>query len=123
MSESTTPCPYCQAICECDWADVGVGLVQCGPYHCEACGAIERGAYDDSAEDQARVDPKTGWFPPSEDPRPGSSANMLHGRLATVADTRATYHARFAPDKQGRTDHGVPGAVEEFFARHREARQ
>lgn len=40
--ERTESCPYCGAECECDWVDVGVGLVQCGPYHCD-CGASEIG--------------------------------------------------------------------------------
>lgn len=110
----TTPCPYCAAVCECDLVDVGVGLVQCGPYHCEVCGAIECGAYD-SAEDKARSDPKTGWFPPSEDPRPGSSANMLNGRLTTAAQMRDAYHDRFA----GSPDYHEPGCVEGWFEEHR----
>jgi hypothetical protein len=36
-------CPYCGASMEADWVDVGVGMVQCGPYHCYACGASEIG--------------------------------------------------------------------------------
>lgn len=38
------PCPYCGfEDCEADWVDVGVGMVQCGPYHCYECGASEIG--------------------------------------------------------------------------------
>lgn len=36
-------CPYCKAEMEADWVDVGVGIVQCGPYHCRVCGASEIG--------------------------------------------------------------------------------
>ena len=36
-------CPYCSELMEADWVDVGVGMVQCGPYHCQACGASEIG--------------------------------------------------------------------------------
>jgi hypothetical protein len=36
-------CPYCDSDMEADWVDVGVGMVQCGPYHCYACGASEIG--------------------------------------------------------------------------------
>ncbi|QST02109.1 hypothetical protein IMZ31_21910 (plasmid) [Pontibacillus sp. ALD_SL1] len=36
-------CPYCDSECMADWADVGVGIVQCGPYHCTNCGASEIG--------------------------------------------------------------------------------
>lgn len=109
----TTLCPYCRAMCECDLVDVGVGFIQAGPYHCGACEAFEAGPYDDSPDDLARIDPKTGWFPP--DSRPGLSANMIDGRLATVAETKVAYHARFA----GSPDYNEPGAVEEWFAGQR----
>lgn len=36
-------CPYCKSDMEADWVDVGVGMVQCGPYHCFDCGASEIG--------------------------------------------------------------------------------
>lgn len=36
-------CPYCKEAIEADWVDVGVGMVQCGPYHCYSCGASEIG--------------------------------------------------------------------------------
>ncbi|MCY7866064.1 hypothetical protein MOB78_13325 [Bacillus spizizenii] len=39
----TQTCPYCQEIMEADWVDVGVGMVQCRPYHCYACGSSEIG--------------------------------------------------------------------------------
>lgn len=39
----TQPCPYCQTDMHADWVDNGVGMVQCGPYHCENCGASEIG--------------------------------------------------------------------------------
>lgn len=41
------PCPYCSESMEADWVDVGVGMVQCGPYHCQACGASEIGPEHD----------------------------------------------------------------------------
>ena len=46
MAFDTRPCPYCDTPCEADWVDVGVGHVQCGPFHCEACGASEIGPCD-----------------------------------------------------------------------------
>lgn len=113
------PCPYCGAMCEADWVDVGVGLVQAGPFHCDACYATEAGSYDSEA-DYARRDPKTGWYPPGDPP--GSSANMIGGKLATVAETRDAYHARFAPDPvTGTTDYDQPGVVEEWWAGQRSA--
>ncbi|WP_267379330.1 hypothetical protein [Bacillus sp. GM_Baccil_2] len=39
----TQECPYCKSEMEADWVDVGVGMVQCGPYHCYECGASEIG--------------------------------------------------------------------------------
>lgn len=36
-------CPYCQSNMHADWVDVGVGMVQCGPYSCMDCGASEIG--------------------------------------------------------------------------------
>lgn len=39
----TSPCPYCGLAMECDEVDVGVGMVQCGPYLCDFCGASEMG--------------------------------------------------------------------------------
>ncbi|MDX1806562.1 MAG: hypothetical protein R3267_06025 [Paenisporosarcina sp.] len=46
MSPYDTPskdCPYCKSSMEADWVDVGVGMVQCGPYHCYECRASEIG--------------------------------------------------------------------------------
>lgn len=46
MSAYDTPqqeCPYCKNMMDADWVDNGVGMVQCGPYHCHACGASEIG--------------------------------------------------------------------------------
>lgn len=41
--DAPEPCPYCGEGCHADFVDVGVGMVQCGPYHCESCGASEIG--------------------------------------------------------------------------------
>ena len=38
-----TTCPYCESKMDADFVDVGVGWVQCGPYHCVSCGASEIG--------------------------------------------------------------------------------
>ncbi len=35
-------CPKCDAICEADAVDNGVGMQQCGPYVCEQCGWVEK---------------------------------------------------------------------------------
>lgn len=71
-------CPYCNALCCADFVDVGVGMVQCGPYHCEACGASEIGPYEigpyDDEHQRTERERKTGWYEPGSPP--GSSANV-----------------------------------------------
>lgn len=37
------PCPYCKSMMEADFVDVGVGMVQCGPYRCDDCFTSEIG--------------------------------------------------------------------------------
>lgn len=39
----TMNCPYCDGVCHADHVDVGVGMMKCGPYLCEDCGANEIG--------------------------------------------------------------------------------
>ena len=57
-------CPYCgDEECDADWVSVGVGLVQCGPYHCMNCGAIEIGSADSSVE-LSEKEVETGWYRP-----------------------------------------------------------
>lgn len=66
-------CPYCSSLWCADFVDVGIGYIQCGPYHCERCGASEIGPYDEKreiSEDEA----KSGWYGPKS--LPGSSANV-----------------------------------------------
>jgi hypothetical protein len=72
-TEPKERCPYCNALCVADFCDVGVGMIQCGPYHCEACGASEIGPHDDERPLTA-IEHKTGWYGP--DSKPGSSANV-----------------------------------------------
>lgn len=66
-------CPYCGTLCCADFVDVGVGMVQCGPYHCERCGASEIGPHDDCRELTA-PEINTGWYEPGTPA--GSSANV-----------------------------------------------
>lgn len=58
------PCPFCGAKCGADWCDVGVGMVQVGPYYCHACGASEASSYNDNRVTRTDYDPKTGWYKP-----------------------------------------------------------
>lgn len=35
-------CPVCNCVVECDMVDIGVGEQQSGPFHCEACGWVQK---------------------------------------------------------------------------------
>lgn len=85
----TEPCPYCQhPACEADWVDVGVGLVQCGPFVCPECGASEVGPHDTNTLDPEEE--KLGWFKPNHF---GTSANTFKGRHIGHVEARALYRA------------------------------
>src|SRR5690554_3276836 len=71
--EPKRPCLYCNARCHADFCDVGVGMVQVGPYHCESCGASEAGPHENYA-DRDDYDRDTGWYRPGS--RPGDTANI-----------------------------------------------
>lgn len=88
MTEPTEKCPYCGTECTADWCDVGVGMVQCGPFYCQNCGASEIGEYDkprELTEDEKR----TRWYAPHSEP--GSSANVIHGKVVTAEHMQSVY--------------------------------
>lgn len=91
-NEPTENCPYCKTVCRADFVDIGVGFQQCGPYHCEACGASEIGPNDDerplTADERA-----AGWYAPGAEP--GSSANVIGGRVVSHVQARAAYRQEF----------------------------
>ena len=106
--QPTENCPYCRAVCEADFVDVGVGFTQCGPYHCEQCGSSEIGPYDKErplSEDEKR----TGWYAPGAEP--GSSANVIGGKIVTHRQMTETYKQVFT----GNPLYEVPGYVEQWF--------
>lgn len=85
------PCPYCGAECEADWCDVGVGMVQVGPYVCMGCMASEASAYGDR-ESRSDFDPSTGWY------RPGAPLGALanqdeNGKPITWQEADTRYRA------------------------------
>lgn len=97
-------CRYCSAMCCADYVDVGVGYVQCGPFHCEACGASEIGAFDDPRELDA-TEENCGWYRPAS--APGTSANVdPSGRHIAWHEADTLYRAEcgVAPryDRHGR---------------------
>lgn len=90
--EPTEKCPYCGTICRADFVDIGVGMQQCGPFHCNNCFASEIGAYDEerplSEQEQA-----TGWYAPGAEA--GSSANVIDGRIVSHVQARRAYSDEF----------------------------
>lgn len=121
----TENCPYCNSVCDADWCDVGVGMVQCGPFHCVQCGASQIGPYDNTvnpfkksyinSEDEdegmgsgvidmtrkekepprvlTQRESDTGWYEP--DTPPGSSANVIGGKVVSHRVMNATYRQEF----------------------------
>lgn len=90
--EPTVNCPYCRAICRADFVDIGVGFQQCGPFYCEECGASEIGAYDEPRTLTSEEE-RTRWYAPGGEP--GSSANVINGRVVSHVQVRAAYRQEF----------------------------
>ncbi len=81
-------CPYCGFdSCEADHCDVGIGMIQCGPYYCPQCRASEI-----SSLDNRKLTPReeeTGWFQPGS---PVSDvANTVNGRLVNHREAKQAY--------------------------------
>lgn len=55
------PCPYCGEMCSAEFVDIGVGMQQCEPYHCESCGAVEIGPTTTPSEPLTDDEKRTGW--------------------------------------------------------------
>ena len=88
-----TDCPFCGAVCEADWVDVGVGMVQAGPYHCTECHSSEVGPYD-KTDGRTDIDDRYGWYKP-ESPA-GSSANTNEaGEIITWKEADTNYRATY----------------------------
>lgn len=86
--EPTRNCPYCKTICRADFVDNGIGMQQCGPYHCEKCKASEIGAYDVKRE-LTKNEIVTGWYKPYSPA--GSSVNTIDGRIVSHVQKRNHY--------------------------------
>lgn len=110
--EPTRECPYCGTICRADFVDIGVGMQQCGPYHCDNCLASEIGPYDEE-RDLTSAEKACGWYAPGAEP--GSSANVIDRRIVGYVQMRDEYRREFA----GNPLHDVPGYVEKWFAEKR----
>ena len=65
--EPTAPCPYCGTETFADFVDIGVGMQQCMPFHCDGCGASEIGGFDPPRE-LSPDEKRTGWYAPGQPP-------------------------------------------------------
>ena len=81
-------CPYCNFPCQADFVDIGVGMVQCGPYHCDNCGASVIGPYDEYRR-LTEEEERTGWYAPNT--LPGSSANVVNFKIVTAEQAKKVY--------------------------------
>ena len=88
----TENCPYCNAFCDADFVDIGVGMQQCGPYHCLLCEASQIGPFDEDRE-LTEEEKKTGWYLPES--LPGSSANVVGGKIVSHRVMKETYQREF----------------------------
>lgn len=82
-------CPYCSyEHCKADHVDVGIGLVQCGPYHCPVCEASEMSSLDTRVLTEREKE--TGWFEPGS---PVSEvANTVNGKLVDHQEAKQYYN-------------------------------
>ncbi|MBH0331465.1 hypothetical protein ABH14_16955 [Brevibacillus brevis] len=109
-------CPYCGASCEADWVDVGVGMVQCGPYHCYSCHASEIGPemeFEDLKDENGRYvmgkvknpekfsvkEIETGWYEP-EGKKISPYANTVDGQLVDHQTAKRAYNIGLLDEKQ-----------------------
>lgn len=93
-------CPYCQyEHCEADFCDVGVGLIQCGPYYCPVCKASEISSLDTRI--LSEKEKETGWFEPG---KPVSDvANTVNGKLVNHKEAKEYYNIGLLDVKQNRS--------------------
>lgn len=91
------PCAWCYAPCECDSVDVGVGYVQCGPYHCERCGASQMAPSGNDNHRATEEERKRGWFGPGG---PVSvDANRIGGKLVGHHAAKVAYRLGMLDEK------------------------
>jgi len=65
-------CPYCGGGCEAEWVDIGIEMIQAGPYRCSLCGASQIGAFAPNAT-YSEMERQTGWYEPV-----GGETFLLH---------------------------------------------
>jgi hypothetical protein len=108
-------CPYCGAFCDADFVDVGVGFTQCGPYHCEQCGASEIGPYYEENGPLERIteaERKIDWYAPGETPSP--LANVIGGKIVSHRVMKETYEKEFGGNPLWETEGYVKNWLKEI---------
>ena len=81
-------CPYCgYDKCEADYVDIGVGLQQCGPYHCDVCGASQIGPED--TRQLTEIEKKHRWYAPGTPV--SETANTVNGQLVDHITAKKLY--------------------------------
>jgi hypothetical protein len=70
-------CPYCGSECEAEWVDIGIDIVQAGPFCCPCCEASEIGGF---AEDEtySEQELQTGWYEPVREKEVSPHVACLH---------------------------------------------
>lgn len=89
-------CPYCGESCEADFVDVGIGVVQCGPYHCYKCGASEIGP--EGSEGCLEIEKKIGWY---QDGKISPYANAVNGEIIDHKSAKKAYELGVLSSKIG----------------------
>jgi len=80
-------CPFCGLMCDADWCDIGVGMIQSGPYHCQWCMASEVGTYDKTDGREMEY----GWYLPASPA--GSTVNTVAGKIVGHKEAMVAYRA------------------------------
>lgn len=92
-TDKTEKCPYCENDTYADFVDVGVGMIQCGPFHCENCKSYQIGPHDDH-KDLTEIEEKTGWYEPLTDKK-YSSGNVKNNEFISHEEARKDYRESF----------------------------
>lgn len=87
-SQPIAICPYCEYDdCRADFVDVGVGMVQCGPYYCPRCEASEISSRD--ARELTEREKEAGRYEPHSPV--SETANSYHGELVDHKTAKDLY--------------------------------
>jgi len=92
--EPTAPCPYCAESMTADFVDIGVGYTQCGPYHCDSCGASQIGP--EGSENATEEERKVGFYRNQISPH----ANTCQGVIVDHKTAKKLYDMGLLDEKE-----------------------